>query len=97
MGRAISGSDRVPLRREAPSAETLVVRQTTTHDEGGTQCEPQQYVGIDFHRSRSVIVRKNEAGETLETVHIDNEALAFAAEIAKAGEHPEVVLEATYG
>ncbi len=56
-----------------------------------------QYVGIDFHRRRSVIVRKTEAGETLETVHIDNEALAFASEIAKAGEHPEVVLEATYG
>ena len=26
----------------------------------------RQYVGIDFHRRRSVIVRKNAAGEKLE-------------------------------
>jgi transposase len=57
----------------------------------------QQYVGIDLHRRRSVIVRRNEAGETLETVRIDNDAVALAAELAKAGEHPEVILEATYG
>src|SRR5512133_1466643 len=38
-----------------------------------------------------------EAGEKLETVRIDNDPVALAAEIAKAGEHPEVVLEATYG
>ena len=30
-------------------------------------------------------------------MRIDNDALALAAELAKAGEHPEVVLEATYG
>lgn len=57
----------------------------------------RQYVGIDLHRRRSVIVRRNEAGEALETVRIDNDPIALAAEIAKAGEHPDVVLEATYG
>ncbi len=57
----------------------------------------QQYVGIDLHRRRSVIVRRNQAGETLDTVRIDNDAMALAAELAKAGEHPEVILEATYG
>jgi transposase len=57
----------------------------------------QQYVGIDLHRRRSVIVRRNEVGETLETVRIDNNAAALAAELAKAGEQPEVILEATYG
>jgi hypothetical protein len=57
----------------------------------------QQYVGIDLHRRRSVIVRRTPAGETLETVRIDNDAMTLAAELAKAGEHPEVVLEATYG
>lgn len=57
----------------------------------------QQYVGIDLHRRRSVIVRRTPAGETLETVRIDNDAMTLAAEVAKAGEHPEVVLEATYG
>jgi transposase len=57
----------------------------------------RQYVGIDLHRRRSVIVRRDEAGETLETVRIHNDPMTLAAEVAKAGEHPEVVLEATYG
>jgi transposase len=57
----------------------------------------KQYVGIDLHRRRSVIVRRSPEGETLETVRIDNDPLTLAAELAKAGEHPEVVLEATYG
>ena len=56
-----------------------------------------EYVGIDLHRRRSVIVRRNQAGETLDTVRIDNDPVALAAELAKAGEHPEVILEATYG
>ncbi len=57
----------------------------------------RQYVGIDLHRRRSVIVRRSEAGETLETVRIDNDPLALAAELAKAGPDAEVVLEACYG
>jgi transposase len=57
----------------------------------------QQYVGIDLHRRRSAIVRRNEAGETFETVRIDNSAQALAAEVAKAGAHPEVILGATLG
>ncbi len=56
-----------------------------------------RYVGIDFHRRRSVIVHKDGAGKILETVHLDNDPVAFCAELEKAGEHPEVVLEATYG
>ncbi|MDQ1391997.1 MAG: hypothetical protein QOF30_974, partial [Acidimicrobiaceae bacterium] len=38
----------------------------------------QQYVGIDLHRRRSVIVRKNAEGEVLSKVHIDNSPLALA-------------------
>jgi transposase len=57
----------------------------------------QQYVGIDLHRRRSVIVRMTEAGERLETVRIVNDADRLAAVLARAGESPEVVLEATYG
>ncbi len=57
----------------------------------------KQVVGIDLHRRRSVIVRMTEAGERLETVRIDNDPLALGLEIAKAGEAPEVVLEAAYG
>jgi hypothetical protein len=52
-------------------------------------------VGIDLRRRRSVIVRMPETGEHLETVRIDNDPLALGLEIAKAGEAPEVVLEAT--
>src|SRR5215211_8245440 len=57
----------------------------------------RQVVGIDLHRRRSVIVRMTEAGEKLGTVRIDNDPVALALEIAKAGPDPEVVLEATYG
>ncbi|MDQ3223421.1 MAG: IS110 family transposase, partial [Gemmatimonadota bacterium] len=35
--------------------------------------------------------------EHLSTVRIDNDAAALAAAVTAAGEHPEVVLEATYG
>ena len=44
-----------------------------------------------------MIVRKDAAGERLETVQIDNDPVALAEVIARAGESPEVVLEATYG
>jgi transposase len=57
----------------------------------------QQYVGIDLHRRRSVIVRMTESGERLETVRITNDAEQLAAVLRRAGESPEVVLEATYG
>jgi transposase len=59
--------------------------------------QQRQYVGIDLHRRRSVIVRADEHGEHVSTVRIDNDPITLAAEVAKAGEHPEVVLEATYG
>ena len=54
-----------------------------------------QFVGIDLHRHRSVIVRQSEAGEQLSVRRIDNDPITLGLEIAKAGEHPEVVLEAT--
>ena len=57
----------------------------------------RQYVGIDLHRRRSVLVRMTDGGETLETVRIVNDRDRLAAVMARAGERPEVVLEATYG
>jgi transposase len=57
----------------------------------------QQYIGIDLHRRRSVVVRTSELGEVLEAVQITNSPLALAEAMTRAGEHPEVVLEATYG
>jgi transposase len=62
-----------------------------------SQCGGRQYVGIDLHRRRSVIVRMDEAGIRLDTVKIDNDPVALALEVAKAGEDAEAVLEATYG
>src|SRR5437667_462583 len=57
----------------------------------------RQYVGIDLHRRRSVIVHKNEEGEVLSVRRIDNDPINLAAAVADAGEQPEVILEATYG
>ena len=57
----------------------------------------RQFVGVDVHRRRSVLVRMTEAGERLESVRIVNDRDALAAVMSRAGEEPEVVLEATYG
>jgi transposase len=57
----------------------------------------QQFVGIDLHRRRSVLVRMDARGEVLESVRIVNDVDRLGEVIARAGERPEVVLEATYG
>jgi len=57
----------------------------------------RQYVGIDFHRRRSVVVRMSATGEKLSTVRIADDPVALAAAVAAAGPEPEVVIEATYG
>jgi hypothetical protein len=48
----------------------------------------EQYVGIDLHRRRSVIVRMTPDGEVLETVRVDNDPVALSLELAKAGPTP---------
>ena len=57
----------------------------------------RQVVGVDLHRRRSVLVRMTASGERLETVRIVNDVERLAAVMARAGQAPEVVLEATYG
>src|SRR5690242_8016458 len=57
----------------------------------------RQFVGIDLHRQRSVIVRQSESGEQLSAVRIVNEPVALELQLEQAGADPEVVLEATYG
>jgi len=57
----------------------------------------KQIVGMDLHRRRSVLVRMTESGERLETVRISNDPEYLRAVMARAGEAPEVVLEAAYG
>ncbi|GAA4709149.1 hypothetical protein GCM10023215_58330 [Pseudonocardia yuanmonensis] len=59
--------------------------------------EGRQFVGMDLHRRRSVLVRMTEAGERLETVRISIDREYLQRVMARAGEAPEVVLEATYG
>jgi transposase len=58
-----------------------------------------QVVGIDLHRRRSVLVRKDAfTGEQLgSALRISNDADRLVAEVAKAGPGASVVLEATYG
>jgi hypothetical protein len=59
--------------------------------------EGQQIVGMDLHRRRSVLVRMTDTGQRLETVRISNDPDYLRQVMARAGEAPEVVLEATYG
>ena len=48
-------------------------------------------------RRRSVLVRMTEDGKKLATARIANSPARLAAEIRRAGLHPQVVLEACYG
>jgi transposase len=57
----------------------------------------RQFVGIDLHRQRSVIVRQSESGEQLSAVRIVNDPVLLQRQLELAGVDPEVVLEATYG
>ncbi|UOT08520.1 IS110 family transposase (plasmid) [Rhodococcus opacus] len=62
-----------------------------------SEYDGKQFVGIDLHRQRSVIVRQTDTGEQLAAVRIVNDPVALGLQIEKAGSNPEVVLEATYG
>lgn len=62
-----------------------------------SEYDGHQYVGIDLHRHRSVIVRHDAQGNQLALTRISNDPLTLAQEISKAGPHPDVVLEATNG
>jgi transposase len=57
----------------------------------------RQVVGMDLHRHRSVLVRMTEDGRKLETARITNSPPALRAVMARAGNSPRVVVEATYG
>jgi hypothetical protein len=62
-----------------------------------SEYDGKQFVGIDLHRRHSVIVRQTSTGERLSAVRIVNDPDSLALQLEEAGEHPEVVLEATYG
>lgn len=56
----------------------------------------REYVGIDLHRRRSVIVRVADDGEVVGVEQVANDPVAFALAVG-AGPGTEVALEATYG
>jgi transposase len=84
-------------RRGGPSVNTLGLTKATPSRRKKEAPVEREYVGIDLHRRRSVIVRKNAAGELLSKVRIENSPMALAEAVAAAGPAPEVVLEATFG
>ena len=57
----------------------------------------RQYVGIDFHRRRSVVVRLSADGERLGLHRVVNDPCELVNVVGLCGEAPEVVIEATYG
>jgi hypothetical protein len=82
---------------KSASKTKLGVAKPKPSSRGGLRVQPQQYVGIDLHRRRSVIVRMNDAGEVEEVSKIDNDPVALSMVVAEAGPNPEVALEACYG
>src|SRR6266436_191442 len=62
-----------------------------------TAYDGRQFVGMDLHRRRSVLVRMTGDGRRLGTAKITNSPAELRRAIARAGKHPRVVLEATYG
>jgi hypothetical protein len=50
----------------------------------------RQFVGIDLHRQRSVIVRQSESGEQPSAVRIVNDPVALGLQVEQAGSDPEV-------
>jgi transposase len=61
------------------------------------QTVSHQYVGIDLHRRRSVIVRTNEEGHVLGIDQVLDDPVGLSLAVAKAGPGPEVALGSTYG
>src|SRR5215475_9068754 len=57
----------------------------------------RRVVGVDLHRRRPVLVRMTEDGQRLGMAKISNSPAGLVREIARAGQAPRVVLEATYG
>jgi transposase len=57
----------------------------------------REVVGMDLHRRRSVLVRMTGDGQKIETARITSSPAELRRQISRAGTHPRVVLEATYG
>lgn len=100
MGRS-SAAERMTRRsspsRAAASAITLAVAKPKQRGKGGTNVSEREYVGIDLHRRRSVIVRVDQQGKHLSTVRVANNPVEVMTAVSAAGPNPEIVVEATFG
>ena len=52
-----------------------------------SEYDGKQFVGIDLHRQRSVIVRQTDSGEQLAVARIVNDPASLALQLEKAGVH----------
>lgn len=57
----------------------------------------QEYVGLDLHRNRSVLVRMSADGEVVGRERFENSPAALLEAVGETGSGVEVALEATYG
>jgi hypothetical protein len=73
---------RASSRRGVSSGTTLELAKATLSRRKKVPVE-REYVGIDLHRRRSVIVRKNASGELLSKTHIDNDPVALMTAVAE--------------
>lgn len=81
------------LRRGESSVDTLGVDETSTPQRRETPMEGTvslQFVGIDLHRRRSVIVRMNTEGQVLGIDQVLNDPVELSTAVAKAGPDPRV-------
>src|SRR6266567_2437940 len=93
-------SDAMKERASAPGGCWKLHASVSTRHWRPTMTEAydgREVVGIDLHRRRSVLVRMTADGRKLETARITNSPAELRRQIARAGESPRVVLEATYG
>ncbi len=97
MARVAALRSGASSRREGPSVAKLRPATATPSRRKKVPVE-REYVGIDLHRRRSVIVRNNADGEVSSIkTHIENDPVSLIKAVAAAGPEPEVVLEATFG
>ena len=84
-GAVTKGKNKVlPVSGTSERTNTRGRQTHGTSRKGGSAVE-RQYVGIDLHGRRSVIVRKDEDGEKLNTVRVENDPVALALVLAEVG------------
>jgi hypothetical protein len=69
---------------KSPSGTRLGGAKPKPSTKKGLRVQEQQYVGIDPHRRRSVIVRMNDAGEVLSVTKVANDPVQMSMAIAEA-------------